>query len=416
MITLNSTNKREFNRLWLIRALDTIFLLFAILSLIYAIVTAPQNGIDFLTYYKGAREWIQGNYIDGAGSLFTYPPFTIPLISPLAILSFERARILWLGINLLATGVSIHLVLCCFKSWTTKVKFYLALLVLSLASFRVTLRVGQISLIVTALLLGTLLAQSRNRKCLAGVLLGISLCKFTLSFPFFLYFLWKKEWKILTAAILLMMLLTQLYALRLKLSLSKVVSDYVTVMSKLFITNTSAFIGSTEIRPLLNWLTGGDYFWSNILWVMLLTSSVIIMAFVFTRRPEAKQIHFAILSLFALWAVYHRTYDSVLYIIPIALLLEFLLHREHKTFGVVWLAATGLLVLSLPGLLTSRLGMSEETITQSIFILVAVHVERILTFGMFASLLFLLWRAGPIRSQNRSSNYSTVTPKQLLDW
>jgi hypothetical protein len=106
-----------------------------------------------------------------------------------------------LGLNLLATGVSIYLILGYFKGWPTKAKFYLVLLVLSLAPLRVTLRVGQMSLIITALLLGTVLAESRKKKYLAGVLLGVSLCKFTLSFPFFLYFLWKKDWKIVTAAI-----------------------------------------------------------------------------------------------------------------------------------------------------------------------------------------------------------------------
>jgi hypothetical protein len=394
MTTLNSKNNQEFKWSWLISTLEIIFLLVAGFSLTYAVVTAPQNGIDFLTYYKGAREWIEGTYSDGAGSLFTYPPFTIPLISPLAILSFERARILWLGINLLATGISIHLVLSYFNGWPAKAKLYLALLVLSLAPFRVTLRVGQISLIITALVLGTILAHSRGRKYLAGVLLGLSLCKFTLSFPFFLFFLWKKEWKILAAAVLLMLVLTQLYALRFQLSLIKVVSDYVAVMSKLSISPTSAFIGSTEVKPLLDWLTGVDHVWSSILFVTLLASSVIAMVLAFTRRPEAKQTHFAILSLFALWAVYHRTYDSVLYIIPVALLMNCLVHRQHKTFSIFWLASTGLLVLSIPGLLTSRLGVTQETIAQSILMIVAVHLERILTFGMFASLLFLLWKPG----------------------
>jgi hypothetical protein len=281
------------------------------------------------------------------------------------------------------------------------VKFYFALLVVSLAPFRVTLRVGQMSLIITALILGTLLAQTRKKRFLAGVLLGFSLCKFTLSFPFFLYFLWKKDWKIVTAALSLMMLLTQLYALRLQLSPIKVVSDYVTAMSKLSIANTSVFVGSTEIKPLLTWLTGEDYIWSNILWGMLLTAAVIIMAFVFTRTPHAKQAHFAILSLFALWAVYHRSYDSMLYLIPVALLIDFLLHGHHQTFSVFWLAAAaGLLVLSVPGLLTSRLGIGEETITQSMFLLVAVHIDRVLSFGMYGSLLFLLWRSGSSRSQN----------------
>lgn len=400
MITPNSENKKEPHRLWLIRALDIILLSLALVSLIYAVVTAPRIGIDFLTYYKGASEWVEGTYSDGGGALFTYPPFTIPIISPIALLSFERARILWLGVNLLATGVSIHLVLCYFKGWPARAKFYLALLVLGLAPFRVTLRVGQISLIITALLLGAILAHSRKRKYLAGVLLGISLCKFTLSFPFFVYFLWKKQWKILTAALSLMTVLTSLYALRLQVSPIKVVGDYMTVMRKLPVSTDGPFIGSTEIKPLLIWLAGGDNIWSSVLFVALVTSSLVIMALIFTRRPEAEPVHFAIISLFALWMVYHRTYDSVLYIMPIALLIDFLVHREWRAFSGFWLAATGLLVLSLPGLLTSRLGLSEGMITQSTPGLVAVHVERILTFGMFASLLFLLWKADPIKSQN----------------
>jgi hypothetical protein len=44
-------------------------------------------------------------------------------------------------------------------------------------------------------------------------------------------------------------------------------------MSKLSLTQTNAFVGSTEIKPLLYWMTGGDYVWSNTLWVMLVTSA-----------------------------------------------------------------------------------------------------------------------------------------------
>ncbi len=396
MSTSNSEIKKEPDRLWLIRALDIIFLSIALVSLVYAVITAPQNGIDFLTYYRGASEWAEGTYSDGAGALFTYPPFTIPIISPIALLSFERARILWLAINLVAVSISIPLVYGYFKNWPARAKLYLALAVLSLAPFRVTLRVGQISLIITALLLGAILARSRNKKYLAGLLLGISLCKFTLSFPFFLYFLWKKEWKLLAAAVSLMTVLTCLYALRLMVSPVKVVSDYVTVMSNLPGSTTGPFIGSTEIKPLLIWIAGGDNIWSSVAFAVVVASSLIAMALAFYRRPEAEPVHLAIISLFALWTVYHRTYDSVLYVIPIALLIDLLVQGKHKTFSRFWLAATGLLVISIPGLLTSRLGMSEGALTQSALGFVGLHVERLLTFGMFASLLFLLYsRSSP---------------------
>ena len=392
MTRLTDTIGKGLNRPWLITALDITFLAVAVSSLVYAVVTAPRNGIDFLNYYQGARQWVEGSYSNEGGTLSTYPPFFVPILSPLALLSFERARIIWLGLNLLAAGVSIYLVLCYFTDWPGKAKYYLALLVVSWAPFRVTLRVGQISLIVAALLLGTLLARSRKRKYLAGILLGISMCKFTLSFPFFLYFLWKKEWKMLIAATSLLLILTQVYALRLGVSVVEVIRSYAAVLGQLSVSRDIAYIGSTEIKPLLVWLTRGDDVWANTLFVMLFLASLIVMALVFTRRPEAEPIHFAILSLFALWAVYHRTYDCVLYILPVALLIDLLIRKRHVTFSIFWLVATGLLIVSLPGLLTSRLGISEESLAQSISGFAALHIERVLTFGMFVSFLFVLWK------------------------
>lgn len=311
--------------------MDITLLALAVSSLVYAVVTAPRNGIDFLTYYNGAIEWVAGPP-SGATPVSVYPPFATPIISPLALFSFEQARVLWLGINLLATGTSIYLALSYFSDWPARAKYYLALLVVSWAPFRVTLRVGQISLIITALILGALVARSRKRKYLAGVLLGLSLCKFTLSFPFFLYFLWKKEWRALAAAISLIVILTEAYALRLGLSMVEVVRGYTAILGQLSVSTDSLWVGSTEIKPLLIWLTRGDPGVANLLWGTLFIASLIVLAVIFARRPQAERAHVAILALFALWAVYHRSYDSVLYILPVALLIELLIQRQHVRF------------------------------------------------------------------------------------
>ena len=392
MTRLTATIRKGLNQPWLITSLDLTFLAVAVGSLIYAVSTAPRNGIDFVTYYKSARDWVEGVYSNEGGAIFIYPPFSVPILSPLAFVSFERARVIWLGINLLAAGTSAYLVLTYFEGWPRKAKYYLVLLVVSWAPFRVTLRVGQISLIITALLLGTLLARSRNRPYLAGVLLGISACKFTLSFPFFLYFLWKREWKILIAAISLLIILTQVYAVRLGVSVVEVVRGYATVLEQLSVSRDVTYIGSTEIKPLLIWLARGDDNIANILHVALFVASLIILAFVFARKPEAERVHFAILALFALWTVYHRTYDSVLYILPVALLIDFLIHRKFVGFSMFWLAATGLLVISVPGLLTLRMRISEEALTHSVVGFAAVHLERVLTLGLFVSLSYVLWK------------------------
>ena len=309
-------------RPWLIKGFDIAFLAVGLSSLVYAVVTAPRNGIDFANYYAGAQEWLEGIYEVEGGALATYPPFAIPIFSPLASLSLEKARVVWLGINLLAAGASVFIVLSCYKEWPARAKYYLILFAASWAPFRVTLRVGQISLVITALLLGALLARRRNRKYLAGVLLGISMCKFTLSFPFFVYFVWKKEWRMLIAAVSLPVILSWVYALRLGVSVVEVWTSYAGVLSRLSVSTYTAYVGATEIKPLLMWLARGDDVLGNTLLAGFVIAAVIGMGLAFARRPDAEPMHFAILALFALWAVYHRTYDSVLYILPVALLVD----------------------------------------------------------------------------------------------
>jgi hypothetical protein len=404
MTSLTPRIKEALNQPWVITALDITFLAVAVASLIYAVATAPQNGIDFLNYYKGAREWLEGVYSNEGGALSIYPPFSVTILSPLALVSFEQARIIWLGINLLATGTCIYLVLCYFNDWPRRAKYYLVLLLVSWAPFRVTLRVGQISLIITAVLLGALVARSRKRMFLAGVLLGLSLCKFTLTLPFVLYFLWKREWKILTVAVSLILILTQIYALRLGLSVVEVVKNYANILGQISGSRDIAYVGSTEIKPLLIWMSRGNDDATNILLALLVVASLIVVAVVFARRPEAEPVHFAILALFALWTVYHRTYDSVLYILPVALLIDFFVHRRFVTFSIFWLVATGLLVISLPGLLTSRMGIGEEMLTQSILGFVAINIERVLTIGMFASLSFVLLKLNSFGPQPEMPN------------
>ena len=391
MITLTTPIRNGLHKRWVIAALDITFLAVAVVSLAYTIVTAPRNGIDFFNYYQAALDWV-GGFTSGNESIDIYPPYGRPVLSPLALFSFERARVLWLGVNLLAAGICIWLALVYFKGWPFRARYYLALLMVSWAPFRVGLRVGQLSLIITALILGSFVARSRKRKYLAGVLLGLALCKFTLSFPFFLYFLWKKEWRSLATAVSVIIVLTEVYAFRLGLSLVEVVRNYSAILGGLSVSTESLWIGSTGIKPLLVWVTGGNTGTANLVWVLLLIMSLVALAVVFSRTPQAEQVHVAILSLFALWAVYHRTYDSVLYILPVGVLIDWLIQKRHVTFSIFWLAATSLLILSLPGLLTSRLGISEEVLSRSAPGLIALHLERILTFGMFVSFLFVLWK------------------------
>src|SRR4030095_14404433 len=192
---------------------------------------------------------------------------------------------------------------------------------LSWAPYRVTLRVGQISLIVVALLLGSVLSWKRDKRILAGLLVGLSLCKYPLSLPFLLYFVWRKEWKIGAIALVVVAALTEIYSLRLGLSPPQVILDYAGVTGHRSLSNDVQFAGATEIGPLLFGLTASDW-WADKLSIALAVLGLVSLAVVFRRAPRCENAHLAIVAFFSLWYVYHRTYDSVMCILPAAFFID----------------------------------------------------------------------------------------------
>src|SRR5438132_126526 len=85
-----------------------------LLSLVYAVVTAPGKGIDLGFFQTGAREWIDGVFQIGEGVIGVYTPFLLPLFSPIGFLSFETLIVVWLVLNIAATMLSLHFVI---KLW-----------------------------------------------------------------------------------------------------------------------------------------------------------------------------------------------------------------------------------------------------------------------------------------------------------
>ena len=365
----------------------------ALASLAYAVVTAPRVGIDLKFFQTGAQEWADGTFQIGAGVVGVYTPFLLPLLFPIAFLPIDTLVVVWLALNIASAGLSLHFVNKLWgEQWPLKARLALAAFFIAFAPFRVTLRNGQISLMVMSLVLGALLARKRNKDFLAGSLLGLSLCKYTLTLPFFLYFACKREWKLTSTAILVPLVLTEVFALRLGLSLFQVISQYVGLAGQILVSGLPGRTGTTEIKLLFLDLTGGNECFAAILTLSLSTAALIAMAIMFSRKPRWETAHFAALALFSLWSVYHRTYDSVLCLIAAAMLTDFLIHKRFVAFSRFWLGALGLLVVSIPGLLVDRLKLDPSSFTRNPLFLLGLHIERLLVFGMFWSVLFLMWK------------------------
>jgi Glycosyltransferase family 87 len=382
-------------KLALIRRIAEFLLLsLALLSLTYAVFTAPGKGIDVTFLQTGARDCVDGVYKIGAGPISAYPPFLLPLLSPIALLSNQSLIVLWLTLNLFATGLIFYFANQLWaKDWPIDAQISLAAFFIAWAPFRVTLRNGQISLMVLGLLLGALLARKRGKNLLAGALLGLSLCKYSLTFPFPLYFAARREWKVVSTAVLIPAALMQLFAWRLGLSLIDAVGQYVAVVRKDFVSSETVFVGTSEIKPLLLSLTGGNESLSATLAITISLAALICMVLAFRRAPRFELAHFSALALFALWSVYHKTYDSVLCLLPAALCAALLIHRKFVTFSRFWLIALGLLIVSIPGILLERLKIDSNAISSNPLLLFGVHSERLLVFGMFWSVMFVIWKA-----------------------
>jgi hypothetical protein len=362
----------------------------ASLSLTYAAMTTPATAIDLYPLYETARTWLEGDY-SRTLRVNVYPPATVVLLAPLAKLSFHTATLVWFFLNLAMAGLSIYLAIKLLAyEWPWRVNTLLVCFALTWAPFRVTLRNGQITLFILALLLGSLLAWRRNWLVLSGVLLGLALCKYTLSFPFIFYFVWQREWKVILAAVSVQVALTGAFAYRLGIGFTEAIVDYLTTVTQF----SMSFPAASDLNSLLLGLTGGQRLLSVLLGLTVVLVTLVLMFVIFRRTPELRNIHFALLALFALWSVYHRTYDFMLCLIPVAVLIDFVVQRRCVAFSYFWLAAFSLLALGLPGFIVNRLGFESGMEARSPIAFFLIHSELLIVLSAFWSLLWVLWKYG----------------------
>lgn len=370
-------------------------------------MTAPSRGIDLLLFHDGARNWLTRNFSFDSGPIHLYPPFALPVLAPLGMASFETLLLPFLLLNIAATIAIVELANRLWGAgWPLRTKLLLLAILLSWAPYRVTLRNGQISLLITAVLLGALLARKKKREYLAGLLLGLSLCKYPLTFPFFLYVLFKREWKVVAASVALPVVLTLIFALHLDVSIVDATTRYIETVGSAHALDTPGWSGSTEIKQVLLSFAGGSNVAALTLYGLLSAAGLAALALTVKRNPHFENLHFAALALFALWSAYHRTYDAVICVIPAALFVDFHLKQRHVLFSRVSLMALGLFAISLPGLLTERLRIDPATLSGNPFGWLGLHSERLLVFGMFWSLILMSKRLNSDDTNNLVSTSS----------
>lgn len=118
---------------------------------------------DFLVMWRGAREPLSTLYTDMVGLPFAYPPTTLLLLKPLALLPFEAAILAFVALSLAAAWWA-------FRRPVGKWPFFAAMLA---PAGLVTLLSGQLGLFIASLMMAALMATSPTRR---GALFAVAAC------------------------------------------------------------------------------------------------------------------------------------------------------------------------------------------------------------------------------------------------
>lgn len=177
--------------------------LFILLVTILALNTTSGH-YDFVTYHYNAERLVSGEPLYGSYTNrydYIYPPLLAQTIAPLTpILDFNIISIGWHIVSLILLASSILLVNRTISEPRRRTMFWLMPL-LFLGSYQ-SLWVGQISMVMLFCFTGAWYSHQQNRPYLAGGLLALA--TWLKVYPIFLilYFMWKRDWKVVLSAFL----------------------------------------------------------------------------------------------------------------------------------------------------------------------------------------------------------------------
>lgn len=186
-----------------------------------AVNEVRDASIDFYSYYIGAAAIDQGKPIYAFetyesvvatvgirhAGLYLYPPILAILIQPALLVSPYVASLIWLGLNVGILIVAVGLLL-----WKSNIRDHwmrvgLLLLPVVFTPTVMALYLGQVNVLVFVLIALAYLAFVGRRPHISGVLLALSAWIKLWPIVLIAYFVWKREWKVVSGAILGLLLI-----------------------------------------------------------------------------------------------------------------------------------------------------------------------------------------------------------------
>ena len=156
--------------------------------------------IDLQVYRAGGEHVLAGAPLYRGGVLldlpFVYPPFAAVLFAPLALLPLGLLKVLWTGAGIALLGYVVHR---CVPRAGWPVVALLAVLATALDPVRTTLYLGQINIVLLALVAGDLLERPGGR--LRGVGVGLAAAVKLTPLLFVVYLVATGRWRAAATAV-----------------------------------------------------------------------------------------------------------------------------------------------------------------------------------------------------------------------
>jgi hypothetical protein len=261
----------------------------------------------------------------------TYPPTApavfVPLIAPI---DGRWLRPAWLGLNLLAFVAVCGLILRLWaRDWPAWLRWTFCLVAAASKPVHLGIGLGQFHLVPLALLLGGLYLIEARRPVVAGLLVGASLVKPTMSLPWLAMLAARRQWRTLVVAAGFQGAALAGVSAWLGRSPPMLIREW------LARARTQGASGLIDVPSVLGRL-GVDAISvpAVSLGVLLLGSAAIVAA-----RRRSSLAPAALCGFVAAIFTYHRPYDLVLLLPALAYFLDEARRREPDRLGPRWVAA-----------------------------------------------------------------------------
>jgi hypothetical protein len=322
-------------------------------------------------------------------------PAMLLMLTPFSYFSWGTAKWLFLVINLvlmLATGwlALLHIPFAGVRL-TPLEELFILLVYFDFSATRIAIENGQTTLFVFLLMMTSLIV-SKRAWYLSGIALGLALSKYSLSIPIFLFFIYKKEIRILLMAVIVQMVGI--------LGVSDISGG---TPAKVIVENIMLFFRLFD-QPGVHLSRWFEFISNNpfvsILPSLVMTILVFLPILIWTRRKkpatlaQEEILDFHVLTILFLWTLlvaYHRLYDTLI------LIFFFILIFKGLKLPSLWSLSEGvrkamLLFMGITPLILILPARIVDLLLPFYYGRVSDGITTILLVILLAISMFLLWR------------------------